>query len=133
MSSSKLDKEIIDLILAEVKEPYVTVWSRSFVFDDGTSNYAFIQPQKNPTTYKNLTLSPVRPRMKNLLLAKQAKDNQDHGNAWTCITISIKGENEYSIELRYEDLETMDMHQLTCDWMKTAMAGLEFIPDQSYT
>lgn len=117
------------MILGEVKDPYVAVWLRSYVFGGVCFTTAFKQSESKSKTYRSLDTEQIARGLTELLLRKAADDDERH-NPWTCITISIKGENDYSVELRNEDPETMDMHQLTTAWMKTDLSGLKFIPDE---
>jgi hypothetical protein len=130
MNHSGDEQEIFEAILGAVKEPYLTIWFRSFVFDDGCINCALIQPKEMPKNYKNLSLSLIRERLKEMLLAMQRSNAQEPGREWTYITITLRADGEHSVDLGYEDPQKVDMHRLNTEWMKTAMHGLQFIPDK---
>lgn len=130
MSTSDKDKEAINVILGQVKDPYITIWFRAYVFDNGCNISAFRQPKTAPKTRRNLDLSTMHERLTEILLEKQRMDDRDLGKPWTCITITVKADGSNSVDLRYENPKTIDIHRLHTEWKDTAMAGLQFIPDK---
>ena len=130
MKNSSDNQELIGLILGAIQEPYLTAWFRSFVFDEGCINCAFIQPKDKPRNYKNLSLSPIRERLKEMLLAKRRIDAREPGNEWTYITITLRDDGDHSVEFGYKDPKKVDMHRVNTEWMKTALSGLKLIPDK---
>jgi hypothetical protein len=130
MSNSEKVQDTIKLILGQVKEPYVNIWFRAYVFDNACTITSFMQPKSAPKTRRQLSLSEVRDRLTDVLLEKQRIDGQQAGNAWTCITITAKADGTQSVDLRYEDPETIDIYRLDSEWKKNAMSGLEFVPDK---